>query len=162
MPVPLPGDADVLRTPPDEAEASRVVARGIMSAVTPDGGLTPLQHTLLGAIYRSMMGFEIDTFAVEAELAEHPYGPNDFAADLASRDAQFRGRMVQTMVIGELVLNPLPADVSRRVGEFAAELGVRDDLEDVLRGYAESGRQLAAIDFDRNGYLHDFDLSQAE
>jgi hypothetical protein len=61
------------------------------------------------------------------------------------------------MVTAELVLNPLPPEVASRVAEFAAELSVHDDLEGVLHTYADSGRRLAAIDFDRNGYLHDFD-----
>jgi hypothetical protein len=66
------------------------------------------------------------------------------------------------MVIAELVLDPLPPEVAQRVAAFAAELSVHDDLEDLLHGYAESGRRLAAIDFDRNGYLHDFDPARAE
>lgn len=160
MPVPLPDAASVLLLPPDAAEVA-TLARGVISAVAPDGGLTGLQQTLLAAMFRSMTGYEIDPVAVQAELAEKPYGPRDFAEDLHRRNAAFRGRIVQTMVTAELVLDPLPATVAGRVAEFAAELAVHDDLEDVLRGSAERGRRLAAIDFDRNGYLHDFDLDRA-
>ncbi|GAA1988749.1 hypothetical protein [Catenulispora subtropica] len=157
MPVPLPDAASVLLLPPDAAEVA-TLARGVISAVAPEGGLTGLQQTLLAAMFRSLTGFDVDPAAVQAELAARPYGARDFAQDLHRRDAAFRGRIVQNMVIAELVLDPLPAAVAGRVAEFAAELGVHDDLEDVLAGAAERGRRLAAIDFDRNGYLHDFDL----
>jgi hypothetical protein len=157
MPVPLPDATSVLLLPPDAAEVA-TLARGVVSAVAPQGGLTGLQQTLLAAMFRSMTGFDVDPAAVQAELAGRPYGPQDFAQDLHRRNALFRGRIVQTMVTAELVLDPLPVAVAERVAEFAAELGVRDDLEDVLHGAVERGRRLAAIDFDRNGYLHDFDL----
>ena len=161
MPVPLPDDETVLLTPPDAAEVSRL-ARGVVSAVAPEGRLTGLQQTLLTALFRALTGFEIDPEAVRAELALKPYGPEEFAHDLARRNSAFRGRIMQTMVIAELVLDPLPPEVAQRVARFATELSVHDDLEDVLHGYAESGRRLAAIDFDRNGYLHDFDPTRAE
>jgi len=160
MPVPLPDDAHVLLVPPDAAEVA-CLARGVISAVTPAGRLTGLQQTLLTALFRSLTGVEIDPAAVQAELAEKPYSAEEFAADLARRNAAFRGRIVQTMVIAELVLDPLPREVAERVARFAAELSIHEDLEDVLHGYAESGRRLAAIDFDRNGYLHDFDPTGA-
>jgi hypothetical protein len=161
MPVPLPDADTVLLLPPDAAEVA-CVARGVISAVAPEGGLSGLQQTLLAAMFHSLTGFDVDPAAVQAELAVKPYGPQDLAQDLYRRDAAFRGRIVQTMVTAELVLDPLPVSVAARVAEFAAELSVHDDLEDVLHGHVESGRRLAAIDFDRNGYLHDFDLAHVD
>ena len=160
MPVPLPDAKTVLLVPPDATETA-CLARGVISAVAPEGGLTGLQQTLLSSLFKSLTGFEIDPAVVQAELAAEPYSAAEFARDLHRRNAMFRGRIVQTMVIAELVLDPLPAPVAQRVAEFAAELSVHDDLEDVLHGYAETGRRLAAIDFDRNGYLHDFDAGGA-
>jgi hypothetical protein len=158
MPVPLPDGDTVLLQPPDAAEVA-IVARGVISAVAPPTGLTGLQQTLLAAMFRSMTGFDVDPAAVQAELAGKPYGPRDFAEDMYRRNDAFRGRVVQTMVTAELVLDPLPPTVAARVAEFAMELSVHDDLEELLDGSAERGRRLAAIDFDRNGYLHDFDPS---
>ncbi|WP_194893435.1 hypothetical protein [Catenulispora pinisilvae] len=157
MPVPLPDDASVLLQPPDADEVA-CVARGVISAVAPEGGLTGLQQTLVAAMFHSMTGHDVDPLALQAELAVKPYGAREFAEDMHRRNLAFRGRVVQMMVTVELVLNPLPPDVAGRVAEFAAELSVHDDLEDVLHGFADSGRRLAAIDFDRNGYLHDFDV----
>ena len=156
MPVPLPDADTVLLLPPDAAEVA-TVARGVISAVAPAGGLTGLQQTLLAAMFHALTGFDIDPAAVQAGLAERPYSAQEFAQDLHRRNAAFRGRIVQTMITAELVLDPLPAAVAARVAEFAAELAVHDDLENVLHASADRGRRLAAIDFDRNGYLHDFD-----
>ena len=161
MPVPLPDDDTVLLLPPDADEVT-CVARGVISAVAPRGGLTGLQQTLLAAMFHSLTGFDVDPAALQAELADKPYSARQFAEDLHRRNAAFRGRVVQTMVTAELVLDPLPQEVAGRVAEFAAELSVHDDLEDVVHGRAHSGRRLAAIDFDRNGYLHDFDLRHTE
>ncbi|GAA2046270.1 hypothetical protein GCM10009839_58120 [Catenulispora yoronensis] len=160
MPVPLPDAASVLLLPPDAAEVA-TVARGVISAVAPEAGLTGLQQTLLAAMFHSLTGFDIDPAAVQAGLAEKPYSAQEFAQDLHRRNAAFRGRVVQMMFTTELVLDPLPAAVAGRVAEFAAELALHDDLEDVLHASADRGRRLAAIDFDRNGYLHDFDLGHA-
>lgn len=161
MPVPLPDHDSVLLLPPDADEVA-CVARGVISAVAPQGGLTGLQQTLLSAMFHSLTGHDIDPAALQAELAGKPYSAREFAEDMHRRNAAFRGRVVQMMVTAELVLNPLPPEVAGRVAEFAAELSVHDDLEDVLHGYADSGRRLAAIDFDRNGYLHDFDVHHLE
>ncbi|MBS2553377.1 hypothetical protein KGQ19_41640 [Catenulispora sp. NL8] len=161
MPVPLPDDASVLLQPPDADEVA-CVARGVISAVAPEGGLTGLQQTLVAAMFHSMTGHDVDPLALQAELAAKPYGAREFAEDMHRRNLAFRGRVVQMMVTVELVLNPLPPTVAGRVAEFAAELSVHDDLEDVLHGFADSGRRLAAIDFDRNGYLHDFDVHHLE
>ncbi|MBS2534867.1 hypothetical protein KGQ20_19025 [Catenulispora sp. NF23] len=161
MPVPLPDDASVLLQPPDADEVA-CVARGVISAVAPEGGLTGLQQTLVAAMFHSMTGHDVDPLALQAELVAKPYDAREFAEDMHRRNLAFRGRVVQMMVTVELVLNPLPPTVAGRVAEFAAELSVHDDLEDVLHGFADSGRRLAAIDFDRNGYLHDFDVHHLE
>lgn len=160
MPVPFPDARSVLLTPPDAAEAA-VLARGVVAAVSPAGGPTPLQQTLLTAVFRAMTGHEVDVPDLTARLGRDPYSAAGFAGDLARRDETFRGRIVQTMVIAAMVLDPQPPEVAARVAEYAAELGVHDDLEDLLLGYAASGRALAAIDFDRNGYLRDFDPGRA-
>lgn len=156
MAVPLPDDKTVLLTAPDAAETT-VLARGVVAAVSPGSGLSPLQQTLLTATFKSMTGHEVDMVATAASLAADPLGAEGFAHALARRNLAFRGRIVQIMVLAELILDPLPPDVAKRVAEFAAELNVHDDLEEAVHAFAGSGRQLACVDFDRNGYLHDFD-----
>ena len=157
MPVPFPDADSALRGPLTTAEAE-AVARGVVSAVRPETGLTHLQSTLISTLIHCMAGHEIDAAVVEADLAGQLYDPQDLAWALSRRDAALRGRIVQMMVIGELVLRQIPAAVAHRVEAYAEALGVRDDLALVLEDHAETGRNLAALDFDRNGYLRDFDL----
>jgi hypothetical protein len=149
VPTPLPADADTLLLPPDEAEV-RVLARGFGTAVAPADGLTNLQRLLLGAIAESMTGFPADFDAFD------PIGPEEFAAALARRNLDFRTRIVQVMVLGELVLVPLPEEVATRVETYARELGVNEGMLRVARDYAKGSLGLALIDFDRNGYTDDW------
>ena len=143
MPVPLPGDDLVLLVPPDADEAA-FVARGVVSAVTPATGLTQLQDVLLRAFFESMTGHSIEPATAE------PIDAAEFAAGMARRNLAFRTRVVQVMLLAELVLRPLPADVADRVGQFAAELGVDDDILVVAQEYAAGSLELASADFARN------------
>jgi hypothetical protein len=72
---------------------------------------------------------------------------------MALRNLAFRTRIVQNMVLGELILAPLPASVAARVREFAAELCVDDEMISVAEAYAAGALDVAAADFARNGYL---------
>jgi hypothetical protein len=75
MPTPLPTVSEVLLHPPDAAEVA-VLARGITTAVAPDGGLTHLQNVLITAVSESMTGHTVDLTTVE------PISAVDFAAAL--------------------------------------------------------------------------------
>ncbi|MFF0490418.1 hypothetical protein ACFYTQ_15475 [Nocardia sp. NPDC004068] len=160
MAVPLPDDRHALRVPPDDAEVEWTT-RGIIAAVTGPGGLTQLQRLLIAAVIRSLTGRELDVPALEADLARAPLTPEAFAHGLARRDLAYRGRTVQIMVLAQLVLDPPVPEVARQVARFAAELSVHDDLEAVLAEQVETGRRLVGMDFDRNGYLRDFDPATA-
>jgi hypothetical protein len=146
MPVPLPDDDAVLLVPPDAAEA-HFVARGVVSAVMASGGLTALQDVLLRAFFESMTGYAIDPQNAA------PIDAGEFAAGMARRNLAFRTRVVQVMLLAELILRPLPEEVSDRVARFAAELGVDDDILVVAHEYAAGSLELASADFARNGYL---------
>ena len=144
MPVPFPND-DAVPPPPPDAEEVRFLARGLASAVEPAGGLTVLQRTLLEATVSEMTGFSMDP-------NPEPIDPAAFAEGLAARNEAFRSRIVQLMLLGALVLRPLPPPVADRVRAFAAELGVDDGMVGVAQEFAAGTLGLAALDFDRNGY----------
>ena len=154
MPVPLPAD-DVLLVPPDADEVA-LLGRGVVSAVAPAGGCTPLQQVLIEAMFEAMTGHPVDATAVE------PIGAGAFAQALARRNEAFRTRIVQVMLLAELILVPLPEEVADRVASFAAELSVDDGMLAVARRYAEGSLGLAAVDFERNGYTAGWDASRAE
>ncbi|HVM65446.1 MAG TPA: hypothetical protein VMU14_11340 [Acidimicrobiales bacterium] len=145
MPLPLPAATEVLLEPPAFDETSAEV-RGLAAAIAEGGQLTSLQRALLEAVTRSMTGHAI-------ELGDLP--PFDLAAAVrpfAVRNMAFRARLVQVMLLGALVLRPLPEGVVDRVTAVAAELGVDDQLIPVARRFAEGALGLAGVDFERNGY----------
>jgi hypothetical protein len=145
VPVPFPSDDEVVLTPPD-ADESALLARGIVAAVTPADGLTPLQDVLLHALFEAMLGHVIEPRDLE------PMGCAEFAEALAQRNEIFRHRIVQAMLLGALVLNPLPEAVASQVEAYARELGVDDGMLRVAHRYAAGSLGLALIDFNRNGY----------
>ncbi|HEX5614243.1 MAG TPA: hypothetical protein VFZ83_03720 [Acidimicrobiia bacterium] len=137
-------------TPPEgehDAEEVMLVARGIATAVAPDGGLTDVQAELLGAIASALTGVAVDYRSLE------PLGPEELADVLCTRDAGYRHRIVHHMVLGELVLRPIPVVVAHRVATYAHALGVTDDFVRVARRYAQGAYGLAWMDLQRSGFV---------
>ena len=151
MPVPFPADEPDPEPRPTKDEAW-LTARAFASAAAPSGGLTRLQ----GFVVRGL------TQALTAELIElgdlkllEPITPTAFAEAIAHRGREYRIRRVQSMVLLELLVRPLPDDVAARVEAFADELGVGDDCRDVVtatRHLAAGATGAALADFMRNGY----------
>jgi hypothetical protein len=124
--------------------------RALAAAVATGGRLTPLQRAVLEAVTKSMTGHAVD-------LGDLP--PFDLAAvapPFARRNLMFRARLVQVMLLGALVLRPLPEDVVDRATAVAAELGVDEQLIPVARRFADGALGLAGIDFERNGYTSEW------
>ncbi|MFA5883763.1 MAG: hypothetical protein WDA60_07925 [Acidimicrobiia bacterium] len=139
-PVPTPGLDD------HDADEVHLVARGIATAVAPDTGLTDVQADLLEAIASALTGVDVDYRSLE------PLGPDELADVLAGRDLDYRQRIVHHMVLGELVLRPIPTVVAHRVAKYAEALGVKDDFVRVARRYAQGAYGLAFKDLQRNGF----------
>src|SRR6476469_10112942 len=64
------------------------------------------------------------------------------------------------MLLGELVLRPLPDEVASRVGTYADVLGVDDDFVRVARRYAQGAFGLASVDLRRSGFTDHWDGSR--
>ncbi len=124
-----------------------LVARGIASAVAPETGLTDVQADLLQAIANALTGHTVDYRSLE------PLGPDGLADVLAGRDLDYRQRIVHHMVLGELVLRPIPTVVAHRVAKYAEALGVQDDFVRVARRYAQGAYGLAWMDLQRSGFV---------
>jgi hypothetical protein len=151
MPVPLPDAAHVNLDPPDAAEVA-ALSRGVLGVVAPAAGPTELQRLLIEASFTSMTGWPPD-------LGGEPLDNRGFAALLADRDAAFRARIVQMVILFALVLRPLPPDVVTRAAEFASEVGVEEGMLTVAREFASGSLGLAAIDFERNGYASEWEAT---
>lgn len=130
----------------DDPAEVLLVARGLASAIAPADGLTEVQAALLGAIASALTGYDVDYHDLE------PLGPDELAAVLGGRDDDYRRRIVQHMVLGELVLRPLPVDVAARVARYAKALAVEDQFVRVARRYAQGAYGLAWIDLQRSGF----------
>lgn len=128
-------------------EEVTLVARGIATAVAPDAGLTDVQAELLEAIADALTGFSVDYRSLD------PLGQEELADVLAGRDLLYRQRIVHHMVLGELVLRPIPTLVAHRVAKYAEALGVNDDFVRVARRYAQGAFGLAWMDLQRNGFV---------
>lgn len=150
MATPLPGDSQVMLTPPDRTETLHLM-RSVVGAAAPADGPTELQQLLLRALFVSMTGHDLDPAAAE------PIGAEAAAAGLARRNLEFRTRIVQVMLLAGLVLAPMPAEVAARLRAFADELGVDDEMISIAEDYAAGSLDLAAADFARNGYLSSID-----
>ncbi len=140
-PVPIPGVEF------HDADEVHLVAHGIATAVAPETGLTDVQADLLEAIATALTGVTVDYRTLE------PLGREELAAVLATRDLDYRQRIVHHMVLGELVLRPIPTVVAHRVAMYAEALGVKDDFVRVARRYAQGAYGLAWKDLQRSGFV---------
>ena len=114
-PLPHPDRARLDRPGPAEVQA---MTDGVLSAIRPRSGPTEFQTLLIGAAFEAM--------------TEHPVTTNDrptvsaadFGAGMADRNEAFRTRILQTIILGALVLRPLPLEVAERINVFAREMSV--------------------------------------
>src|SRR5215471_10794735 len=123
------------------------VARGIATAVSTEDGLTENQAILLGAIAQALTGVEVDYRHLE------PLTTDELAECLGPHDLQYRQRIVHHMVLGELMLKPLPTEVAHRVATYAKALGVDDHFVRVARRYAQGAYGMAWKDLRRSGFV---------
>jgi hypothetical protein len=133
-----------------------VIARGIAAAVAPAGGLEPVQTSLLGEIVDALMGHTLDFGSIE------PLGPQELASALAGYSLAFRHRVVHLMVLGELILRPIPPDVARRVSDYADALEVDDKFVRVARRYAQGAFGLAWVDLHSSGFAEHWESARSD
>jgi len=134
----------------------KIVARGIASAVAPESGVQPVQSSLLGAITEALMDVEIDYQDLE------PLGPEELAAELSGFDEHQRHRVVHFMVLGELILRPIPPEVAKRVESYATALGIEDRFVRIARRYAQGAFGLAWLDLHRSGFAEHWENARMD
>lgn len=133
-----------------------LAARGLVSAVDPGDGLTAIQASLLGALHTALTGDDIDLTTVA------PIGPDELASAMAAAPEPVRHRLVQDMVLGELVLRPIPPEVARRVETYARALGIDDRFVRVARRYAQGAFGLAWLDLQRSGFAEHWERARMD
>lgn len=155
MPVAVPGAHAANQQPPDGAE-TRLLARGVVSAIWTGDGLTPLQEALVVAMFEAMTDHRVTLDDIER------IGPGAFAIALRDRDAAFRERILQLMILGALVLRPPSPEVTARLDAFAVEMCVDDGMLRVAHDFAHGSLGLAALDFQRNGYTSEWAIEHRD
>src|SRR4051794_27804158 len=149
-PVPLPTTVAETNLEPPTRDEVITMARAFGTAPAPEGGLTPVQRAVLNAMVESMTGVQVDVAQLE------PLGPEEFAESIRHRDLAFRRRMVQAMLLAEMLLVPIPPGVTAQVEEYAQWLGAADDeMMRVVRRIASGSLGLALMDFQRSGYFQE-------
>jgi hypothetical protein len=91
-----------------------------------------------------------------------PLGAGELAAALSGRSERFRRRIVHQMVLGELILRPIPPGVARRVAEYAKALGVEDQFVRIARRYSQGAFGLAWLDLHRSGFAEHWELARMD
>lgn len=146
---PVPSTTTVDLSPPTADEVA-FLGRGVLTAISVGGCPTEFQALLVEAMFEAMTGHAFSSVGFQ------PIEPKAFAIGMSRRNEAFRTRIVQTMILGSLVLRPLPLEVADRVESFARELSIDDGMLEVAREFALGQLALAAVDFDRNGYTSDW------
>lgn len=140
----------------DRHDEAILIARGVASAVAPEGGMEPVQASLLGAVFEALLDIRVDVATLD------PLEPSGLAAALAGHPHDFRRRVVHHMVLGELILRPIPPEVARRVAEFADALGIDDQFVRVARRYAQGGFGLAWLDLHHSGFVEHWERARVD
>jgi hypothetical protein len=133
-----------------------MAARGVAAAVAPDGGPSPVQVSLLGSIHAALTDIDVDFAALE------PLGPEELADALAGTPPTYRHRVVHHMVLGELILRPIPPEVARRVEAYAKALGIEDRFVRIARRYAQGAFGLAWLDLHRSGFAEHWERARKD
>jgi hypothetical protein len=138
------------------AEDATLIARGIASAVKPDTGLEPVQIGLMGAVIAALLDIQVDFGLLD------PLEADELAAALSGRSEEFRRRVVHHMVLGELVLRPIPPEVARRVAAYADALGIDDQFVRIARRYAQGAFGLAWVDLHQSGFSEHWEMARMD
>lgn len=138
---------------PVSSEQARLIARGVVTAVRHDDQLTEVQAGLLAMVFESQLDIAVDPSVLES-ISE-----GELAGELSELSDEMRRRVVQLMVLGELVLRPIPPAVARRVAGFADALDVEDQFVRIARRYAQGGFGLAWLDLHQSGFVEHWELA---
>ena len=133
-----------------------ILARGIATAIAPETGLEPVQASLLGAVTEALMDAAVDCRRLE------PLGPDELAIEMSGFDEDQRHRVVHHMVLGELVLRPIPPAVAKRVETYATALGIEDRFVRIARRYAQGAFGLAWVDLRHSGFAEHWENARMD
>lgn len=138
------------------AHEAILIARGIASAVGIDGQVTAVQASLLREMFEAAFDERLDV----ATLA--PLAAPDLAAVLADHAEELRHRVVNLMVLGVLILRPIPLATAQQVAEYARALDAYDQFVRIAHRYAQGGFGLAWLDLQRSGFAEHWEMARMD
>ncbi|HEY5664995.1 MAG TPA: hypothetical protein VIS05_13270 [Ilumatobacter sp.] len=138
---------------PDEA---LLIAGAIATAIEPEGGFEPVQAGLMRAVIEAQLDVRVDLGGFD------PVSPDELAQVIAAHPLEFRRRVVHQMVLGALVLQPIPPAVARRVAAYADALDANDQFVRVARRYAQGGFGLAWLDLHQSGFADHWEHARTD
>jgi len=110
----------------------------------------------LGSVIEALLDINVDLSALD------PLDPQDLAEALADKSPNLRQRVVHLMVLGELVLRPIPPDVARRVAAYADALSIDDRFVRIARRYAQGAFGLAWVDLHHSGFAEHWEAARMD
>ena len=116
------------------AEEVRLVARASRPRSRPRTGSPTSRPGCSARSPSALTGVEVDYRGLE------PLAPTSSRTVSRDRDLGYRQRIVHHMVLGELVLRPLPVEVAHRVATYAEALGRAATSSCAWRGATRRGR----------------------
>lgn len=138
------------------SDESVLIARGIATAVAADGVLNEVQISLLTEVTDALLDVRVDFGTLE------PLDADDLGEALAGESEDFRRRVVHQMVLGELILRPIPPEVARRVAVYAEALGIDDQFVRIARRYAQGAFGLAWLDLHQSGFAEHWENARMD
>ena len=118
-----------------------MLSRGVVSAVRPDGGLTPMQQLLVQAVFRSMTGHD-------ADVRPEPITPDAFAA-LEKAGFSRRGFLKSA---GALIVGFSMSGGAKKLGAQAAGRVIALDRVDSWVAIAQD--EIGEQRIEKNSLLH--------
>ena len=134
------------------ADEAILIARGIASAVGQDGHVSRTQASLLTEVIDAAFEVRVDVASLES------LSPEALAEVMVGQSQEVRRRVVHIMVLGELILRPIPLDVAVRVATYAKAMDAYDQFVRIAHRYAQGGFGLAWIDLHDNGFAEHWQM----
>jgi hypothetical protein len=115
-----------------------------------------VQASLLAEVIEALLDIRVEVGSLE------PLDAPALAEVMAGRTEEFRRRVVHLMVLGELILRPIPPEVARRVSAYADALDANDQFVRIARRYAQGAFGLAWLDLHRNGFAEHWEMARTD
>jgi hypothetical protein len=126
---------------------AQTIAGAVAMAIAPEGGITRVQRGVMNALFELLVGSALDFETVR------PVDPAELGEAMKQRDIRLLTRIVQLMLVGDLLLSHPVDEIAERIRGYADALGVDGEVLGVERSAARGSFDLAIVDFERSGHL---------